>query len=468
MQSSEVPASGRTEASGSMKIIHTADWHFEEARHRRIAADGIDQGWHDVAGCLREIVDHAIASAATEPTVLFFGGDLAKSRKPSPQTYAFVGEQFGRLHADGVPIVCLPGNHDLASSGEANALDPLAHLPGVHLYNEPGIAYIGGTDAAIVTHGQHPTTAAAIVCVPWLQRSVAAANLPSDTPLEVVLDTMSTAALAVIRELTAAPLAAGIPTFIGYHGTVLGGRTATGQAAHLFHEPVLSAVDLGNLGVAGVMLGHLHKRQDIGSSVVGAPPIVYSSSVERLTFGDESDEKGGVAWTVPSSIGQAAEYSWIDTNARPFVTVTEPPVGIWAFQDAIVRVRLADVGEEFEPAAMERLLLDAGAHKVTEVVVDTGDQRVEHAAADLARTDPLEALAEWIAVEHPDITAEERALLMDDASRLLGLAPEHDFKGGEDDATQPVTPAVTGVVAGEADGAPATADVDPHVLTLTA
>ena len=88
-----------------MKIVHTGDWHFEEAKHRRPGADGVDQGWHDVATAVAHVVDHAIACASTEPTVLFFGGDLARSRKPSPHTYRFVAQQFRRLHAAGVPVV---------------------------------------------------------------------------------------------------------------------------------------------------------------------------------------------------------------------------------------------------------------------------------------------------------------------------------------------------------------------------
>lgn len=413
-----------------MKILQLGDLHFEEAKHRRKAADGIDQGWHDVANAVDHLVDHAIAEKAG---LIAFGGDLAVTRKPTPQTYERIAAAVNRSQDAGIPWVAIPGNHDIASAGEANALDPLAHLPGFHLFNEPGIAYVHRLPAdwfSLIRRGrpEHPVTGSApivaIVCVPWLQRGTVAANLPADAPLEQVLDVMSAGGMAIIRDLAIDTVAAGIPTFLLYHGTVYGGTTPTGQLAHLFNEPVLSAVELSNLGLSGVMLNHLHRRQDIGTGGPGCPPIVYSSSVERLTFSDEHDDKGGVMWTVPS-VGEPARYDWVDTPSRRFVTLTEwaDSLGPWDVEDAIVRARFApDCGLDI--ADVQRSLETWGAHRVTDVVIDSEEQRVEHAAADVARVDPLEALAEWMTVEHPDADASWRADVMDDAARLMGLAPE--------------------------------------------
>ncbi len=444
------------------RILHFGDVHYEEAKHRRSGADGIDLGWRDVANAVDHLVDTAIEQHVA---AIAFGGDLARTRKPSPQTYAHFAAAIGRARAAGIPTIAIPGNHDIASNGEANALDPLAHLDGFHLLNEPGVAWIRMDDAGemhvsrervAVTRPhllaeladpplpdvQDPETA--IICVPWLQRSVAAANLPADTPLEQVLDAMSAGALAIIRDLAMEPLAAGVPTFLLYHGTVMGGMTATGQAAHLFHEPVLSAVDLDTLGLAGVMLNHLHKRQDLAADRPGSTPIVYSSSVERLTFGDEADTKGGALWTVPAT--GPATYEWIDTAARPFVTITEFS-GIWpTVTEAIVRVRAASAEADVQQAdvtSLERQLLGAGAHRITEIVVETEDSRVEHAAADLARTDPIEALEQWITTEHPDATDETRLALIAAARVLVsGDSPyQGDVTGGASPTTVPsVTP----------------------------
>lgn len=433
-----------------MKIIHTGDWHFEEAKHRRPGADGVDQGWHDVATAVAHVVDHAIECAATEPTVLMFGGDLARSRKPSPHTYRFVAQQFRRLHAAGVPVVAIPGNHDIDTAGSANALEPLGQLPGVHLFNEPGVAYlyppsgVGAFGLAVerdVTKLREGDVQAAIVCMPWVQRSVAAASLPPGTPLDEVLRAVGEATFAIIRDLvwSVQKPSAGtdVPVMVAWHGTVAGGQTATGQDAHLFKEAVLSPIDLDGLRVAGVMLNHLHKRQSIGHHREGAVPILYSSSVERLTHGDATDTKGAVEWTLPERTASAQEiadgtdprasYRWIDTPARRFVTVEHwHPDGATFpadVEDAIVRVRIDATEQPLNVTANDitrTLLTLAGAHAVTEVSIDTGDVRVQHDAADAARTDPLQALVDWLAVEKPDAAQSWRDQVVADAASLLG------------------------------------------------
>lgn len=436
-----------------MKFFQTCDWHFEEASGRRGGADGVNEGWHDIARCLTHIVDAAIESAKVEPTVMFFGGDLARNRRPTPQTYAFVGGQIWRLHAAGVPVVAIEGNHDVPGAGEASALKPLANVPGFHLFDEPGIAWIHETGVGAQVRREPPrpvpgdtstNAVAAIVCVPWLQRSVAAAQLPSDTPLEEVLPAMALGGLAIMRDLVLKAKDAGVPVMLGYHGCVEGGQVPTGQRVSVFHEPIISANDLGSLGVAGVMLGHIHMRQDLGSSIPGSPRIVYSSSIERLTFGDEKDTKGAAVWTLPTNVDDAATVDWIDTPARVFITVDsidgiDYAGGEPAVDGAIMRVRLdAAVAalHDVDEREIERALLAAGAHRVTEVVLDQGITRVEHAAADLARTDPIEALREWLVVEHPEETDAWIASVLADAASLV----HGDFKGGQSHAPDPVTP----------------------------
>lgn len=411
-----------------MRIIHFGDIHYEEAKHRRQGADGVDEGWWDIARAVDQIADRAIeANRESGGVVAMFGGDLARSRKPSPQTYAHFAGVVARMKREGIDTIAIPGNHDIASNGEANALEPLTAVPGFHLFNEPAVAYIaepGPHEYQHVRTTPHVkcATAAAVVMVPWMQRGVAAGNVEPGTSLESLLEQMGHAITAIIRQLAADPIAAGIPTFLAYHGTVMGGETATGQLAHLFHEPVLSAIDLGNIGLVGVMLNHLHKRQDIAGPT--GCSIVYSSSVERLTFGDENDTKGWVEWSVPTD-GGPAPYIFGDTDARPFVTVTQlPEIGGWDVEGAIVRVRLsADAEYKPDERDLEEVILAAGAHRVTEVVIETEDARVEHAAADVAKTDPLEALADWLTAEHPDDVDLAREALAAAALLVLGEDP---------------------------------------------
>lgn len=429
-----------------MKILHLGDLHYEEAAWRRPGDAGVDQGWHDVADAVDELIDCAIAEASMgTPVAIAFGGDLARTRNPSPQTYWHFAGAIARAAKAGIPTVAIPGNHDLDKAKGANALDPLHEVPGFHLANQPGVAYLHELAAGgVAVERGTPGGTAAIVTIPWTPRSVAAAQLPPDTPHEQVCSRMGDAVVAIARELAAAPIAAGIPTFLLYHGTVSGAETATGQLAHLFNEPVVSAIDLDRIGFSGVMLNHIHKRQSIGSINPGSTPIVYSSSVERITFGDETDTKGAVAWEVPPAgvgIGgqpHRATFHYVDTDARPFVTIDElefhtEATGepLWPeVQDAIVRVRLRreDLDVDVEPADLERSLLAAGAHRVAEVTIAEDAVEVQHEASDTARTDPYLALARWLETEHADAPAEENATIMELGAALLG----RDEAGGTD------------------------------------
>lgn len=423
-----------------MKILQLGDLHYEEAHWRRPGELGIDQGWHDVADRVDELVEHAIAIEQTgEPIAVAFGGDLARTRNPSPSTYHHFAQAITALREHGIPVVAIPGNHDVDKAKGANALDPLTEVPGFHLFNRPGVAYVYGSIHGTEVYrspsiGLDRKPTAAIVCVPWTPRSAVAAQLPADTPHEEICSRMGAAVAAIAKAEALDPISRGIPTFLLYHGTVSGAQTATGQLAHLFNEPVVSAIDLDQVGFAGVMLNHIHKRQAIGSIRPGATPIAYSSSVERLTFGDEDDAKGAILWTVPEEAatidGPArADLEWIDTTARDFRTIDvleftdETGEPLWPeVLDAIVRVRLRreELDVDVEPVDLERSLLAAGAHRVAEVSIEEPDVAAQHEASDTARTDPRLALARWLETELPDNPAEENAVLMSMGLELLG------------------------------------------------
>lgn len=405
-----------------MIIIHTGDWHFEEARHRNPGAGGISEGWYDVAAAFDKLVDRAIElSHAGHDVVVAFGGDLSQGRKPTPQTYAHVAEGIRRMTSAGVRVIATPGNHDLSSNEEANALQPLASLDGFELINEPAIAWIGydgGRPGIEIGRKHWPHVQAAIVAVPFVTRSQASANLPADTDPDELLEAMGGAITAIIRGLVAEArkTAPDVPIFLMYHGTVSGAYTAEGQPAHLFKEPIVSAIDIGTLGLAGAMYSHIHKRQELGGTAPGSTRQAYCSSLERLHFGDESDTKGWAEWEVLP--GQpTADLKWQDTDAREFVTIeidgngiaydpaTRVLTGRQDFAGAIVKVQTSAAELErsgLSEREIRKLLIAAGAHAVPEIIVSRETQDVQHEAADLARTDPMIALADYLADEHPD------------------------------------------------------------------
>jgi exonuclease SbcD len=67
-----------------------------------------------------------------------------------------------------------------------------------------------------------------------------------------------------------------------------------------------------------VALGHIHKHQNLTDNRDDAPPVVYSGSIERIDFGEESDPKGFCQAFV--SRGNTT-WEYVNVQARPMVTL---------------------------------------------------------------------------------------------------------------------------------------------------
>jgi exonuclease SbcD len=67
-----------------------------------------------------------------------------------------------------------------------------------------------------------------------------------------------------------------------------------------------------------VALGHIHKHQNLTEGRVGMPPVVYSGSLERIDFGEESDPKG-FCWVELER--KQTQWKFHRLKARNFVTI---------------------------------------------------------------------------------------------------------------------------------------------------
>ncbi len=113
-----------------MKAILFSDLHLDtlfaiagapaKARRRRQA----------IRDTLTRIIDLAIEESAD---IVLCGGDLYENDRVTPDTAAFVRDQFQRLAP--IPIFIAPGNHDWYGPRNAYAAEPWS--PNVHIFNEP-------------------------------------------------------------------------------------------------------------------------------------------------------------------------------------------------------------------------------------------------------------------------------------------------------------------------------------------
>lgn len=105
---------------------------------------GLNQRAMMAVNCLIDACRAAQARGATDFVVC---GDLFDNHHASPQMIAHVMRAFsffaGRKHI-------IKGNHDAASEAAGdNALAPLSHVPGIHVWDEPGFFVLPGSDAVL-------------------------------------------------------------------------------------------------------------------------------------------------------------------------------------------------------------------------------------------------------------------------------------------------------------------------------
>lgn len=91
-----------------MHILHTADVHLDRAYSGAGMTSSVAAARRqELRDGLRRFIDLAIESGADVVTV---GGDLYEHERSTPDTGAFLRQQFERL--GGVPVLISPGNHD--------------------------------------------------------------------------------------------------------------------------------------------------------------------------------------------------------------------------------------------------------------------------------------------------------------------------------------------------------------------
>lgn len=239
--------------SRPLRIVHTADSHIGAEFPVRPRHDRPRRGDDFVAGLVR-VADRA---AQLEADLLIHAGDLYNRSKPSCRAIVAAGEPLLDLAMRGTAVVIVPGNHERSAIPSSLLL---SH-PNVHMVQSPSTVSFQFRGARV-----------AVSAVPCL-RDQAASRFR-----EAVEATGWRTAPADIRILAAHQ---------AFHGAVCGPsnyRFRTGDD--------VVPLDAIPEGFDYVLAGHVHRHQVLTAD--GGPPIVYSGSVDRITFAEIGEPKGCV------------------------------------------------------------------------------------------------------------------------------------------------------------------------------
>ena len=306
-----------------LKLLHCADIHLGYETHGRLdAATGLNSRLLD----FRRSFDFMVERAVAEDVDLFlFAGDAYRTADPTPTQQKQFAEALRPVADAGIPIVMVVGNHDHpVSFGKASSVDIFGVLGGgVEVFSVPTFRAAGQPGGAVQTKAG-PLQ---LVALPWPIRSkiLSRDEHRAKTPLEIrdLVEGLYTDFVAT----SAAEADPAVPLVVCAHLTVKGADPAGSERASLIaHEPILTAAQLARPNVDYVALGHIHRFQDRNREAFErgeGPPVVYSSSIERVSFKEADDEKGFVLVDIDpgGAAGRRTTYEFVPTPARRFVSV---------------------------------------------------------------------------------------------------------------------------------------------------
>lgn len=251
-----------------MKILLVGDLHLRAKKLKDIAT-----AWNNVVNWAHknkvdlicqvgDVFDHANVYGREASTGTIFGSFLEP----------FVDQE------NPVPLLVIPGNHDLGSPKDKDALSPVDRYPWINVVRKPYVVPFNDK--------------LAVCCVPWLNRvHLISRLLAKGTPLEDATKQVN----SVIAKLMS-PLAEQVKQqkdlgrftlFIG-HLEVTGAKLTDHVQENGSFE--FSPANLASIGADAYALAHIHIRQHIEG--LPNPNDGYLGCLCQLSFGEEGNAVG--------------------------------------------------------------------------------------------------------------------------------------------------------------------------------
>jgi exonuclease SbcD len=257
---------------------------------------------------LSQAIDIAIER---EVDVCIFAGDAYKNQRPNPTFQREFARRIKRLAAEGVPVILLVGNHDMATADRA-----ASSLEIFGVLDVPGVIVADRDEVHQITcrRGQPLQVAT----VPYPQRS---RLLSREQYQNMTMDELDKEVARLLAD-TFSDLAAevkekpDVPAVLTTHLSVSEAKQGSEQSVMIGRDVTILRSLLADPAWDYVALGHIHKHQELNNGQ--HPPIIYSGSLERIDFGEESERKGFVMARLERG---RCDWEFVPVSARPFVTI---------------------------------------------------------------------------------------------------------------------------------------------------
>lgn len=399
-----------------IRMLHFADVHIGMENYGRLdPATGTSSRVRDFLDRLDEVIDYALEN---EADLAVFAGDAFKDRNPEPTQQREFARRIKRL-ADAMPTLLLVGNHDMPGmAAKANSLDIFRAL------DVPGVIVGHRIEGRVVETRRGPVY---LGWAPYPMRNRLLAQedhrAQSIEELEVAMRAIMADNLELLAEEAAAQA---MPRVLAGHFTVAGAQFGSERSVMLGRDVAVMLSALARPEWDYVALGHIHHHQDLNGEAY--PPVVYSGSLERIDFGEESEKKG-FCWVELAR--EATTWSFHPVDARPFRTIrvdarraqdpTEAVLQALQGQDldqAVVRVQVqlsASQQAAFKESAVGSALEPASSFAVMREVEDEARARLGDLAPETLT--PLELLERYF--KDRDLDEEHISALLEKAAALI-------------------------------------------------
>jgi exonuclease SbcD len=297
-----------------IRVLHFADVHVGMENYGKTdPQSGLSQRVLDFLHRMDEMVAYA---RENDVDLVIFAGDAFKTRTPNP---TFQREFAWRILdlAQLAPVVMLVGNHDLQPNAvKASSIEiyDTLRVSNVKILDTFEVVDVETKRGHVVVGGApYPIRARILEHVTTRTLSIRETDDLLESELTRILESMAEEA-----DQHAQALGDNVPRLLTGHFTVRGAMWGSERSVMLGRDVQIAPGLLADPNWDYVALGHIHKHQNLTEGRTDAPPLVYSGSLERIDFGEESDRKG-FCWVELAR--DATNWQFIPVEARPMYTL---------------------------------------------------------------------------------------------------------------------------------------------------
>lgn len=327
--------------SDPIRVLHFADVHIGMENYGRIDPEtGLSSRVRDFLRRMDEMIAYA---RDNDVDLTIFAGDAFKTRTPNP---TFQREFAWRVRdlIELAPLVMLVGNHDLPPTA--------LKASSIEIYDTLAVPNVWVADKYETKVVETKRGAVVVGAAPYPIRSRILEDVEtSGMTISEIDQLMQRQLMVAIETLAEEADQHDLPRILTGHFTVNGASWGSERGIMLGRDVQVMPSVLADPRWDYVALGHIHKFQNLTATRDGAPPVVYSGSIERIDFGEENDTKG-FCWVELQR--EQVDWRFMPLKARPFITLemdlreSEDPT-----QDVLAKIEAQNL-----KSAVVRLILE--------------------------------------------------------------------------------------------------------------